>query len=315
MVMERLWFAGLLGLLVACDQGDRVVPAPPLAADEMVLIPAGPFIMGSDRRDEQGLAGRYGFTRPLFVNEHPRHAVTVPAYRIDRYEVRNVDYKRFVLSTGYPEPPSWIENAYNLPDSKLTSAHLDNLRWIASDYFHLDKDTRQMTREALLTDLLAIQRQRDVLPVTAVSWFDADSYCRWRDARLPTEAEWEKAARGPDGLAYPWGNDWREGMANGGEAADGDEVLLPGGSMPSDRSRYGVFDLAGNVSEWVADRYQRYPGNVDDDDPAYDRDQRVIKGGGAGLGHYALSLFFRAARRGHAKPETVSTDVGFRCAR
>ena len=280
----------------------------------MVRIPAGPFLMGSDRIDSEGLASRYGFTHPLYINEHPRHRLTLPAYFIDRYEVTNGDYKAFVEQTGYPEPPSWIESAYNLSEDKLRTAHVDNLRWIASDYFHLDRDTKRMSRDELLGSLLAIQRRRDRLPVTAVSWFDADSFCRWRGARLPSEAEWEKAARGTDGREYPWGNDWREGLANSGGDGEDDETRLPPGSVTTDRSPFGVFDLAGNVSEWVADRYAPYAGNTRPD-PDYGRGHRVIKGGSAGLGHYALSLFFRAARRGHARPDVVSTDVGFRCAK
>ncbi len=313
--MTRLMIVFWLLLIVACERQGEVPAKNVTAIGGMVVIPAGRFLMGSDRQDDSGLGHRYGFTRPLFVNEHPQHMVALAAYAIDRYEVSNRQYKHFVQLTGYPPPPSWVENAYNLSDDKLASAHLDNLRWIASDYFHLDKDTRKMSQQALLADLLTIQHQRNELPVTAVSWFDADSYCRWRGARLPTEAEWEKAARGPNGNHYPWGNDWHDDMANGGNQAEGDEVLLPGGRMAMDRSYYGVFDMAGNVSEWVNDRYQRYSGNNEEADPAYARDERVIKGGGAGLGHYALSLFFRAARRGHAHPETVSTDVGFRCAR
>ncbi len=302
----------VLAILVAACAPDG--PPPSQTPSEMVRIPAGPFVMGSDRVDTEGLGSRYGFTRPLFVDEHPRHRRNLPAYLIDRYEVTNADYKAFVERTGYPAPPSWIETAYNVPDAKLGTAHVENLRWIASDYFHLDRDTTKMTREALLEALLAEQRRRDRLPVTAVSWFDADSYCRWRGKRLPTEAEWEKAARGTDGREYPWGDEWREGLANSGDQADDDETRLPPGSVASDRSPYGVFDLAGNVSEWVADRYAPYPGN-DRPDPAYALGHRVVKGGSAGLGHYALSLFFRAARRGHARPDVVSTDVGFRCAR
>lgn len=305
--------------LAACSDGSSPVdlPTPPSKAPEgMVYIPGGTYTMGSDTVDKENLQTRYGFTKPLYVNEHPRHMTEVAAFFIDRTEVVNGDYKRFVEATGYPEPEPWVQNGYNVHEDKLRSAHVDNLRWIATDYFKLDVDTTKMDKPALLDALSAAQAERDKLPVAAVSWFDAESYCRWRGKRLPSEAEWEAAARGPEGDIYPWGNDWRQGAANGGDESEGDEPLSPPGNSADDRSPFGVLDMAGNVSEWVADEYLPYPNApADDADPDFKQGQRVIKGGGAGLGHYALSVFFRASRRGHAKPDAVSTDVGFRCAR
>lgn len=286
----------------------------PREIEGMIPIPAGEFIMGSDRTDQEGLRERYGFTFELYLNEHPAHRASLGAYYIDALEVSNADYKRFVQETGHPEPQDWIQNAYNVSDAKLQTAHVSNLRWIAADYFGLDYDTSAMEREELLAELLDIQRQRDRLPVTAVSWNDAERYCRWLGKRLPTEAEWEKAARGPQGLEYPWGNEWVQGRANSGDQMEGDESLAPVGSFTGDVSPYGVRDLGGNVSEWVADWYLPYAGSAYWDE-AFGQQHKVVRGGGAGLGHYALSVFFRGARRGHAPPETASTDVGFRCAK
>lgn len=299
-------------LCAACGQAPE--PGAETAPAGMVFIPGGAFVMGSDKTDEEGLQARYGFTAPLFVNEHPRHRAEVAAFYIDVVEVSNADYKVFVLETGRPEPAEWVQNAYNVADRKLATAHVDNLRWIARDYFRLEQDTSAMTKEELLARLLGLQRDRDRLPVSAVSWFDADAYCRWRGKRLPGEAEWEKAARGPDGREYPWGDDWRHGAASSGDQGEGEESLAPVGTYPEDVSVYGVRDLGGNVSEWVADWYRPYPGG-DAQDADFGERHRVVRGGGAGLGHYALSVFFRSARRAHAEPGMVSTDVGFRCAR
>ena len=305
-----------VGLAACSESGDQDVRGTTLEAPEgMVYIPGGTYTIGSDAVDKDGLQTRYGFTKPLYVNEHPRHeAKTVPFF-MDRTEVVNRDYKRFIEATGYPDPEPWVQNGYNVHSGKLRGAHVDNLRWIASDYFKLDIDTTQMDKPALLDVLFAAQAMRDALPVAAVSWFDAESYCRWVDKRLPTETEWEAAARGPQGHIYPWGDDWRPGAANGGDDSEGDEPLRPPGSSEDDQTPLGILDMAGNVSEWIADTYQAYPaapaGEADAD---FTQGHRVIKGGGAGLGHYALSVFFRASRRGHAKPEAVSTDVGFRCA-
>ena len=305
-----LLMAGLLSLLTACERLD----SGPAAAVDEVLIPAGSFIMGSDRADDQGLQQRYGFGQPLFVNERPPHRVHVPAFYIDRFEVSNIEYKRFVVATGRAEPQQWIQSGYNVRDEKLRTAHVDKLRWVASEYFHLDRDTAAMDKQALLQALFAIQQQRDRLPVSGVNWFDADAYCRAAGRRLPHEAEWELAARGTAGFEYPWGNDWIPGNANTGTDRDEDNALAPRGAYSADVSPYGVHDMAGNVSEWVADWYQAYPGSKSQD-RYFGRLHRVIRGGGAGLGHYALSVFYRAPRRAHALPDMVGSDVGFRCAR
>ena len=295
--------------VTACGRDNRS-----LKPADMVFIPAGTFVMGSDETDDQGLQQRYGFSQPLFVNEHPLHQQYVRAFWMDRFEVTNGDYKKFIQATNHPEPKLWVQNGYNVRDDKLRSAHVDNLRWIASDYFHLDVDTRQMDKPALLQMLFDEQRFRDTLPVSAVTWDDANRYCLWVGKRLPTEAEWEHAARGNDERRFPWGNDWDDTIPNTGEAQQDEAVLAPVGTYTRDVSPYGVFDMGGNVSEWVSDWYQPYPAN-EDKDPLYGRQQKVVRGGGAGLGHYSLSVFYRAARRAHAKPDMISTDVGFRCAR
>ena len=316
----RFTFAGLLAVLViltGCERGSGVEQSAPSRVvnldDSMVLIPAGPFIMGSDKEDKEGFKEQYGFVKPLFVNEHPKHRVNVKAFLIDKFEVTNAEFKAFVKQTGYPDPVAWTQNGYNVSDDKLITAHVDNLRWVATEYFELDMDTRKMNKDELVDALLKIQRERDVLPVTIISWFDAQNYCKWRGKRLPTEAEWEKAARGENGLEYPWGNEWDVNKANTGNDQNEDQPLVPVGTYKTDLSPYGVYDMGGNVSEWVADWYQPYPGATYNDDDYGEKD-KVVRGGGAGIGHYALSIFFRSARRQHTKPETLGTDVGFRCA-
>jgi len=304
----------IVSVFALCAGFGGAVAGAPAGLGEMVLIPAGEFVMGGDRRDDQGYQERYGFEKPLFVNERPEHRRHLDAFLIDKYEVTNAEFKAFTRATDYPEPMAWIQNGYNVRDDKLRSAHVSNLRWIARDYFHLDRDTSRMEKPALLAALFEIQRRRDRLPVSSVSWYDADNFCRWQGKRLPTEAEWEKAARGPNGNEYPWGNEWRLEKANTGDGIDSEEVVMPPGSFPGDRSYYGVQDMGGNVSEWVADFYRPYPGS-DLTVSAQESRHRVVRGGGAGTGHYALSLFFRSPRRAHADPEMRSTDVGFRCAR
>lgn len=311
-----LWLLAILAFIAGCQRShdEQNMPTKVVNLDDsMVLIPAGPFIMGSDKEDTEGLKEQYGFVKPLFVNEHPKHRVDVGAFLIDKYEVKNADFKAFVKQTNYPDPVAWTQNGYNVSDDKLMSAHVDNLRWVATDYFELDMDTREMTKDELVDALLKIQRERDVLPVTIISWFDAQNYCRWKGKRLPAEIEWEKAARGEKSLEYPWGNDWDVTKANAGNDQNSDEPLVPVGTFKTDVSPYGVYDMGGNVSEWVADWYLPYPGATEQDDE-YGEKHKVVRGGGAGAGHYALSIFFRSARRQHTVPETLGTDVGFRCA-
>lgn len=302
----RLIVSLILSTVIAGCSQDKAEPLPP----GMVLIPAGDFVMGSDEVDNDGKQQEFGFRQPMFLDEHPRHPVFVDAFYIDQFEVSSGAYKQYVLHTGVKEPEPWVQNGYNVHEQKLQLFDLEMLRKVATDYFQLDMDTTKMERSELLTELNKIQQQRDRLPVNAVSWYDAASYCKWIGKRLPTEAEWEKAARGPQGYRYPWGDDWDPSQANTGQ---GESVLVASGSVATDRSGYGISDMGGNVSEWVADWYEAYPGAEFQSD-YYGGIHKIIKGGGAGVGHYALSYFFRSTRRGQADPSAMSVDVGFRCA-
>ena len=310
-VLSFVRFVMAVGVVVVASGCSEDQPSP--APEGMVLIPAGEFAMGSDEVDSGGLQEEFGFREPMYLDEHPRHRRDVEAFYIDQYEVRNSDYRRFVVETGIAEPQIWIQNGYNVSDDRLRSFELETLRWVATEYFRVDQDTTQMDQEQLMVELGEIQRQRDVLPVTSVNWYDASSYCKWLGKRLPGEAEWEKAARGPQGFAYPWGDEWDIAKSNTGDLRESEEILAAVGSFPGDVSVFGVYDMGGNVSEWVSDWYAPYAG-AEYQSPYYGDIHKVIKGGGAGVGHYALSYFFRAARRGQADPSAVSTDVGFRCA-
>jgi len=298
-------------LMTACSE-DKPAPQIMPAPEGMVLIPAGEFLMGSDEVDADGKQAEFGFREPMYLDEHPRHKVTLKAFYIDQYEVSNGDYKRYVIENGVTPPPPWVQSGYNVTEHRLANFSLDELRQIAVDYFQMDMDTARMGQEEILAALQAIQARRDKLPASALSWYDAASYCRWQDKRLPSEAEWEKAARGTDGRRYPWGNAWDQGKTNVGDNDAGVTVAV--GSYPQDKSVYGVYDLGGNVSEWVNDWYQPYPG-AEYQSEFYGDIHKLVKGGGAGVGHYALSYFYRASRRGETDPSTLSIDVGFRCAR
>jgi formylglycine-generating enzyme required for sulfatase activity len=289
---------------------------------DMVLVPGGEFTMGADRKEDNSMwreanaLNPYGFNDQLYANERPAHKVKLPSFLIDKYEVTNAQYREFAIATQHPVPKAWPRNGYNFGNELLAAMPLDDLRKVATNRFKLDMDVTNMTQEAILAELTKIQAARDNLPVTTVTWFDADDYCAWSGKRLPKEAEWEKAARGPKGYEYPWGNEWDPKKVNT-TSDDPDQPYTAVGSYPQDKSGYGVYDMAGNVAEWVADWYDAYPGATPDPNiKNYGQVHRVIRGGMASSGHYdSISVVFRNARRMHMRPDKSLIDVGFRCAK
>lgn len=148
-------------------------------------------------------------------------------------------------------------------------------------------------------------------PVVNITWMHANGYCKDIGKRLPTEAEWEKSARGPEGRKYPWGKSYDKSFGN----------LTPGantevGSFKTDVSFYGVYDMGGNVMEWVEDYYKPYVGN-DHKNKEYHRNNKVVRGGYSGTqGHYTMnSIFSRGSYRHSTAENKFGGDLGFRCAK
>lgn len=284
-------------------------------AGEMVRIPPGYFIMGSNKLDDAGLSQEFGTKTPLYQNEHPERRVHLAAYLIDTYEVSNRAYLDFVRATGGKVPTSWLLNGYVISGAELWASDIDRLRQLAQQVFALDVNVSALNKPMLTALIEERQRSYDDLPVTEVNWQAARDYCHWRGARLPSEAEWEKAARGIDGREFPWGEEWDEAKLNSGSGGGWETGVAPVGSYREGRSPFKLHDMAGNVMEWVEDWYDAYPGSGVQDD-RFGQTFKVVRGGGwGGFGHYTVSYFYRAASRFHLKPGAAFDDLGFRCAK
>jgi formylglycine-generating enzyme required for sulfatase activity len=181
---------------------------------EQVWVPAGCFEMGSSLTEDLG----------TYANETPRHPVCISSgFWLDRFEVTNESFLRFAREGGYRERRYWSEEGWRI-HAGGTNPH---------------------------PGLKAFSGARQ--PRVKISWYEAQAYSAWRRGRLPTEAEWEWAARGPDSRRYPWGESFEADLSNT------DHIRLrctrPVGSYPAGRSWCGAQDMAGNVAEWVADGY------------------------------------------------------------
>jgi formylglycine-generating enzyme required for sulfatase activity len=198
----------------------------------------------------------------------PAQQVDLPAFEIDRFEVTNADFDAFAKATGY-----------------LTFG---------------EREERGNWRNEW-------EMGQDNHPVVMVTWDDATAYCEWLGKRLPTEAEWEKAARGPEGVLFPWGDEWDPTQANVKESGLRGTVAV--GSYPP--NGYGLCDTAGNVWEWVDSPYEAYPGS-DYQDSKYSPDLRGLRGGG----WFDDEGQVRATNRNAGDPTiTANDDIGFRCAK
>ena len=305
--MIRRWAE--VAILTWCAVAHAETPA------GMVLVPAGAFIMGSERIDASRKAEEYGSIKPFYVDERPQRRVMLPAFYIDKHEVTNTQYRDFVRAANYWFPQEWKSNGYLLSREILNFATAEKLRQLAAETYRVDVDTSKMNRVQLLDAIERSMAEYDSLPVTGVTWNEARDYCRHVGKRLPSEAEWEKAARGANGREYPWGNIWDPKRLNGGATGEWEKGLAPVGSYPSGASPYGVLDMAGNVMEWVQDWYQPYPGNTWKSE-AFGETHKVVRGGGwGGVGHYAIDHFYRAAYRLYLRPDSGFSDIGFRCAK
>mgnify|MGYP001035720262 CR=1 FL=1 len=242
----------------------------------MMYVPEGSFLMGNTNND----SGAY-------AHEKPQHEVFLDAFWMDAYEVSNTMFLKFVESTGYQTLAE--EQGYSyMYNSSSTWTAFDDVNW----------------RHPMGAD----STYQDSLPVIHVNKYDAEAYCAWVGGRLPTEAEWEKAARGDDGRIYPWGNSfdstWVHNNSSGGPISI---YANTGGASP-----YGIYNLAGNVFEWTNDWYDA---NYYDNSP-YDNPQGPAGGewiSVRGGGWKSSSNFVRTSHRDISQPDAMNYVMGFRC--
>jgi formylglycine-generating enzyme required for sulfatase activity len=262
---------------------------------DMVHVRAGPFQMGSSDQQIDWLAQHSDLAkkwkqRGYFDREQPQHTVALPDYYIGKHPVTVGEFRAFVDAGGYLHRQYWTNAGWPWRQTRgRTEPDLWNEEKWAGD---------------------------DRLPVVGVSWYEAHAYCQWlseatgRHYRLPTEAEWEKAARGTDGRPYPWGDAFDASRCNARDS--GLECTTPVGQYsPAGDSPYGCADMAGNVSKWTISRFRPYPYDPGDgrDDPEGDA-ERVTRGGS----WHSPALRVRVTSRGYNGPWFTDNDLGFRCA-
>ena len=234
----------------------------------MVYVIGGDFLMGSTEEETERLAAQvHGaaaarYAKIFYRPETPQVLKHVEPFYIDRTEVTNADYLKFIKSTGRAAPPYWKGRSCPKGFEKL--------------------------------------------PVVNITWQNAAAYAKWSHRRLPTEAEWEFAARGSDGRAFPWGPLFDKAKANTKEADL--RGPLPVGSFPGGASPFGCLDMCGNASEWTSDHFEPYP-NTAWQSKEQDRRKRVFRGGSWVVGYGDA----RTSSRFGAPEKEARATIGFRC--
>lgn len=257
----------------------------------MQLIPGGACIIGSTMEQVAVAAAMDVFGHPdLLVCETPQFTAVLPNYYMCVYSVTNAQFALFLNETQ-PSPEELRRFGANLEYITATRTGLAGIHYKVRQGFERH-------------------------PVIHVTWFGAEAYCHWAGLRLPTELEWEKAARGTDGRIFPWGNQWRpDALRWHGGDRHATETTAPVDAYPQGRSPYGIFQMSGNVDEWCADWYQwdvyqRYA--TGDLRPPVNGDQRVVRGGTCL--RWQRHHFRCAMRRGNDPAWVNIHYTGFRCA-
>jgi formylglycine-generating enzyme required for sulfatase activity len=257
-----------------------------------ISIPAGPFLLGTPERDLSALAKAYGGTRESYREEAPQHVLALPAFEIAHIPVTNALYAAFVAATGAHAPSTWRGPQ---PPDPLRDHPVVDVSWDEANGF-----CEWLTTAIAYCRLQIVDDERSQSTI----------YNLQSTIRLPTEAEWERAARGIDGRTFPWGDAWNTARANTRES--GIAGITPAGAYPDGASAAGCLDMAGNVWEWTASLDLGYPYAADDgrEDPRAPG-RRILRGGCYANPHG----FARCACRFRLLPAVRNPFMGFRLAR
>jgi formylglycine-generating enzyme required for sulfatase activity len=297
------------------EMGDpRLQPLDP----PMLRVAGGPFWMGSRPQDVEGLKKQ---DAQVWDDEQPGHTVALAEFSIGLHPVTNAEFAAFMKEDGYQRPELWSAEGWRWRrgqrEADLT-AYPEEVRENAQKWLA----RRPLERRGGPFFLDEPRWNAPTLPLVGVCWFEAEAYCRWLSQaaghpyRLPSEAEWEKAARGADGRLWPWGNDWDAERCNTREAQAAVEATTPVGIYLDGASPCGALDMIGNVWEWCADwyaedEYARRAGGavVDPSGPAGGK-ARVVRGGS----WFNLRYDARCACRYRGGPDLFYKSLGFRLA-
>jgi len=280
------------------------------AAHDDVLLPGGRFLMGD--------AFGEGYAQD---GETPVHEVRLDAFRVDATAVTNAQFARFVAATGY-RTESELYGSSAVFHLQVQAAPEDVLGPVPGTPWWTTVRGADWAHPA--GPLSTWERMPDH-PVVQVSWNDAQAYCAWAGRRLPTEAEWEYAARGGlDGNRYAWGNDlygpagehlcniWQGNFPRTNTVADGYLATAPVRSFPA--NGFGLYEVSGNVWEWCSDWFlPKYYRNAPADNPQGPTIGRGrVMRGGSFLCHDSYCNRYRVAARSSNSPESASSNCGFR---
>lgn len=267
--------------------------------DRMARIAGGVYTIGTDRGSRE--------TRPA-------HTVTLQPFLIDRFEITNAEYAQFLNTldiTVLRDAPAGAVPGKSLSGPDATRVLEEWSPNGDAPFIALqDEDARIALKEGRFVPQPGFEHH----PVTETTWYGARAFCAWRGARLPTEAEWEAAARGREGRSYPWG----EARPSPERAVFGRQrgQTAPVGLRPAGATPEGVHDLAGSLAEWTSTLYRRYPYDAGDGrENASTRGERVTRGGDYvfDTDPDQLTTFFRD---GFSRaPDKGHRHIGFRCAR
>ena len=258
----------MLVVLNACDQPSVPSDAP----EDMILIPAGDFVMGTDSEYAN-------------ADQKPSHKVHLDVFYIDKHEVTNAQFEAFIVDGGYQNQKLWTAEGWNFIQKnqiKTPLQHGENSVSTEPDH-----------------------------PVIGVSWYEANAYATWAGKRLPTEAEWVKAAKGTKERVYPWGNGMDFSKLSYFPHVTKVQVV---GSFPEGASPYGVLDMAGSVWEWCSDWYdENYYSRSASKNPQgpFQGTRRVLRGGGWD----SIRLQLQCTYRYYEKENHQTYTIGFRCAK